>query len=588
VKSQKTILQRLALPDPSVLSDEALFWQRSAGVQIENGGLKMAAGSDIDLGAYLNLFNPAQWTEATGSNAYVLDIAGSGSITLRVQSRSGGTNLTIVHEETLTLPARLDLSAPTMPALWSLALFAEQSARIDGIEWSTEAPRHDISLAICITTFNRPAETAASAERITRLIRDNDLSKNVRLIIIDNGQSFTAPESAVCTVVPNRNLGGSGGFARGMIEAQTNEATHCLFMDDDAAIHDESLLRTYAYLALTNDRKTAVCGAMIGASTPTTLWENGALFHGRCFPQFIGTDLSKLSSVVDMEIAALRPKPGGHYGGWWFFAFPLAQATTLPFPFFVRGDDISFSLVNQFTQKTLTGVVSVQEDFADKESPQTQYLDLRNHLHHHLVHPQLDVGATRTAKIAVRFIARSILRMHYETCDALLLAWRDMIETPMIFEADPEAAKPRAAIRKLYSRETWRDMPMPSTVIPPLRPSRLAMVFGRFSLNGHLIPFWSKIGRRAAVHPSVRSQIWPIMGASSAAIYDRAGKQGYTVSHSKIRFTHIAIKTAALTLRWLWNYRQIKAAHRASYERATTKAYWAETFAHSTNESPLK
>jgi len=29
--------------------------------------------------------------------------------------------------------------------------------------------------------------------------------------------------------------------------------------------------------------------------------------------------------------------------------------------------------------------VSFQEDFSEKESPQTLYLDLRNHLIHHLV-----------------------------------------------------------------------------------------------------------------------------------------------------------------------------------------------------------
>jgi len=35
-------------------------------------------------------------------------------------------------------------------------------------------------------------------------------------------------------LIPNKNVGGSGGFARGLVEAlQENTYSHFLFMDDD-------------------------------------------------------------------------------------------------------------------------------------------------------------------------------------------------------------------------------------------------------------------------------------------------------------------------------------------------------------------
>lgn len=45
----------------------------------------------------------------------------------------------------------------------------------------------------------------------------------------------------------NKNVGGSGGFTRGMIESirQKPKATHVLLMDDDVVVLSESIKRTY-------------------------------------------------------------------------------------------------------------------------------------------------------------------------------------------------------------------------------------------------------------------------------------------------------------------------------------------------------
>ncbi len=576
VPSRSTVLQRLALPETGILDQEPLFWTRTNGIRRDGDALHFATGSDLDLGAYLNVFHPTQWQTHTGAPEFSLDLSGQGRFILRIAAHGPNAAFAVRQEIEITLPFRLTLPAPQEPELWSLALHALEQGQITGCDWSTPLAPKPIKLALCITTYRREAEVTRTIARLEDLIIKHDLSEQVTLVVIDNGQSLTLPETPKTTVIANRNLGGSGGFARGLLHARDIGASHCLFMDDDASCPSESLLRTLALLSLAPD--TAVCGAMIGAAHPNFMWENGAVFEGRCRPQFSGTNLARIEDVTDMELSALRPKSASHYGGWWFFAFPAGKVETLPYPFFVRGDDISFSLANRFHQITLGGVVSVQEDFSDKESPLTQYLDLRNHLSQYLVHPSTCPSRFGAAGFALRFIGRSLLRMHYETCDSLLLAWSHMIETPDLFETDPEASKARAEVAALYKTERWSEDRMPSGLLPPKRNPLWKQILSRITLNGHLVPFWTSIAPKTAVHPNVRAQVWPVMMTSGARIYDRSGTRAYTVTHSKRRFFVILLRALALALRWTLTYPSIRAKHRASYARATQDTFWRGEF----------
>ena len=193
------------------------------------------------------------------------------------------------------------------------------------------------------------------------------------------------------------HVGGAGGFARGLMEATKAGFSHCLFMDDDASFHMENIARTYMFLAFSKDRRNAVAGAMINNTHKWAMWENGAWFDGSCRPISCGDDLREPKEVIKMELASSQQRPATLYGGWWFFAFAIDQVKHHPFPFFVRGDDISFSLMNDFNIHTLNGVVSFQDDFSEKESAQTLYLDLRNHIIQHLVTPELERSALGTA-----------------------------------------------------------------------------------------------------------------------------------------------------------------------------------------------
>ena len=414
------LLQSLTLPDPSICGEGELFLHRTpnAAFDLAAGCLHLPPGASAWTETYVNMLNLGTWSRAARLSGLGLRLVGEGRVALRVTVSRVPGSFEILTEAPLDLTPEgttLDLGTllgaesdsageasevPPQEGLVSLRLAAlDGPARLDAGGFLTGAGEaREIRLGIAVTTFRREAEVAATAARIGAFLDQGGVpGAEIRLYVVDNGGTAEpAPHPAV-RLVRNPNLGGAGGFARGLAEATDWGASHVLFMDDDATFQMESLARTVAFLRLARSERAAVSGAMISAARKWVMWENGAVFHRMCRPGFVGTDLRDPIQVARMELAAARPKPPGFYAGWWFFAFPVAAATHWPFPFFVRGDDISFSLANRFDTVTLAGVVSFQEDFSAKESPLTLYLDLRNHLHHHLVQDAKEIGPWRTA-----------------------------------------------------------------------------------------------------------------------------------------------------------------------------------------------
>lgn len=464
---------------------------------------------------------------------------------------------------------------------------------------SAPPPRQMPRLVVSITTYKRAPKVRDTVARLERFLAGFAFGDQIHVQVIDNGHSSghgaKITNNAHVSSYSNPNFGGAGGFARGLLEAQDRGASHCLFMDDDASFHMENILRCYMLLALARDPKTALAGAMISTLTPWEMWENGAYFDGACHPLFHGTDLRQPKAVRQMEQAGPQTRPSTFYGGWWFFAFPLDQLRHHPFPFFVRGDDISFSLANDFTCVTLNGVVSFQDDFVEKETAQTLYLDLRNHLLHHLIFDQLARSPLGTAQIACRFMMRSMLRCKYESAAAQLLAWQDVMQGPEFFDRNLDMQARSATIRSLTRDERWQDLPPSPPLSPPTSqphnqptwqrperrcfsrlPRRLRHYFGLLSLNGHLLPFWSRFGDRLQLGISESGLVFPAFGAARLTYLNRAQTQCYTLRHSKRRFFALAWQMAKTLLRWHYRHGALKQAYRRGYDEMTTRAYWEE------------
>jgi hypothetical protein len=429
-------------------------------------------------------------------------------------------------------------------------------------------------LVLSVTTFRREAEVAATMDRFRQFRSASPLRNHIRMFVIDNGQSVTVPDGDGVTLFSNANLGGAGGFTRGLLETQAAGGTHCLFMDDDASVHMGAITRTWMILAYSRDPRLAVAGTMLDADCRWRVWENGATFDRGCRPLYHGCDLRSAVEVMEMEFRTTDPVPPGFYGGWWYFAFPVAQATALPFPFFVRGDDVSFSLVNDFSFVTLPGVASIQQSFIDKASPTTWYLDMRSHLAHHLSLKDKDIGWWGLQRMLMSFYLRTVLRFHYDSLSAVNLAIEDVLRGPEFFAETADMAQRRGDLKGLTTTEVWT--PVAQALQPRLgclnRPMRALMLL---TLNGHLLPFSTWLGTRLTL-PAIRREDFRLMyGAREITFLNAQRTASYTLRRDRRRFFRETARMIRNTLALRRGYDRIAAQWRSEYPRLTGRAFWA-------------
>lgn len=581
-------IQNFISPEQPICTEQALYFHAkgAVGLSLTEGHYLMGRGACLSFDSYFNLFNLSKWNHGCHLDGLFVELSGTGPVEVQVVHIQRGHSKEVIHCEPTTLqdnaPHCIDLSALTgtesQGLLYVQLLALDDKVSLTSACFATRSvPETLPNLTVSITTFKREAEVRRTVERFADFLPRFEFGDRIQVQVVDNGNSAEIQASKQVTPITNPNYGGAGGFARGLLEAENSGASHCLFMDDDASFHMENIARAYMFLALARTRKAAVSGAMINNTHKWAMWENGAYFDGSCHPQFCGTDLRDSAQVLDMELSSAHHTSTNLYGGWWFFAFAIDQVKHHPFPFFVRGDDISFSLMNNFSITSLNGVVSFQDDFSEKESPQTLYLDLRNHLIHHLVVDRLTRSALGTAKIAVRFIARSLLRFHYDSAEAQLLAWQDVMRGPNFFDENIDMTERRAQIKALIKVEIWQDintLDMSERKRLTRLHHRLRHYFGLFTLNGHLIPFSKLLADQIVLKIGNRGQVYPAFGATQISYLNTAQTQGYTVTQSKRRFFSICWRTTKTLVQFLRGHDPLKASYRQGYSRMTSKSYW--------------
>ena len=583
-----TTLQSLMWPEFGICAEPDLYVRTEGAVALSGSRreLRFASGGQAAFSTWFNLFNLEKWQRECGLASLGLCLQGAGEFELSVFVVPDHSSKSRAFCEYVTFPKagpekgllRVDLShLLQQQGALMFELRAMGPGHLTEAGWQTQdAPKRQPDLALAVTTFRREAEVARTVERFSAFRAASWMKAHVQMIVTDNGQTVDLDPPEGVSIVPNENLGGAGGFTRGLLEARARGASHCLFMDDDASIHMESLERTWMLLAYATDPRTAIAGAMISEQHRWAIWENGALFHTRCWPLYMGTDLREPADMVEMEIRATRPVPENFYGGWWYFAFPVEQAKHLAFPFFVRGDDVSFSLANEFNILTLNGVVSFQESFTEKESPQTWYLDLRSHMAHHLSLPALDVGAKGVLKIAIWFFLRNLPRMHYDTLAAINLAMEDVMRGPDFFDENADMATRRADLKALTRDEAWQPLD-PRRPLPPIRktpPSWAARQVMKLTLNGLLIPGFSRLGRKITLEAPNRGHIGYVWGAAEITIVNADQDKYYTVRHSKGAAWREIRRFAANARMFLKEYDRLAAVYRERYDSLTSEAYW--------------
>lgn len=261
---------------------------------------------------------------------------------------------------------------------------------------SARTAEHDTSMSIAITTFNR---AAYCMNQLRAIAGSSALRKRLDTVYCtDQGSDLVCEQEGFTEVsadlgkqlayIQQANLGGSGGFSRGMYETvKAGDSDFVLLLDDDAVSEPESILRSIQFSDYTI-RPVLVGGGMFHLDNRTMLYTQGE----RINPQRMWMYPSKsMGYNHDFSVEPLRDSPDRHqridedFNGWWMCLIPVAvmKKIGLSLPVFIKFDDIEYGLragKAGFPTVCLPGVAVWHQAWHDKDPARSweEYFTERN------------------------------------------------------------------------------------------------------------------------------------------------------------------------------------------------------------------
>ncbi len=577
------LLQRLVVPRHGC-PEPLLYVRIGDGARLADGEVVLAAGGTATFDTSFGAFAVGRWRRLTSVGALSLVVEGTGGAEVEVVE-------TVRSRERIVATGRLgeaiavgDVQASAGGVLW-VRVRATEAATVTGGRWTTSGPTgRDVRLSLSITTFNRQQYVTATVRNVLALLDEEpSLRGALRVLVVDNARnvSFDAPGDAPLQVLENGNLGGAGGFARGIMELRRQGwATHILLMDDDITLEPEAIVRTVALFAHARDERLCVHGAMLSEERPWMQFEAGSDYRFESiYPlRAVGRE----DDLRDRSIAlADEPEHRFAYTAWWYTAFPVGITRDNPLPVFVRGDDVGFGLMHTGRHTvTLNGIVVWHADFGLKNNPSSLYYEARNLA---LVEA-LVFDRHRWWHLAWRFASfgfRNLFSMRYASTEYMLRGLRDFLEGPEAWMAIDHPALHDDL--RTVTEEKAAPLPPELAALPGRRewpkPVRLVgFVVAVLLVGGYVLPPWlrrkdvavARIDARAVGLSTFRNQI--------LYRHDRAS-EGYVVRRDGRRFARLAVEIVREVLRTARTYGALKRRYRDAYATMVSDEAWNERFA---------
>lgn len=446
-------IQHIIFPDDYSLEDSRkLFFRGDHGRLTEissKGHLQLGKGQWVDFCTYLNGVSYAKWKKYTSAAGLTLtlDYQGKAEIILvgykllqNKPVREVINRIVLSSTECCTIELEIPDNDQTMIGF---EISAISDFELFGGFYTVSVPEtkvRSIELALLTTTFKRENFIKHNMQRMKEGLFDTypEVGDHIRMHIVDNGRTLKKedlPDDPIhFELHPNPNVGGAGGFARGMIEClhQKPEATHGLLMDDDIMILPESIFRTYQLLRFMKPEyhTSFIGGAMLLLEDKVIQLEDFACVHddgywGAIKPRF---DQAKISDNLKNEQDFSKVDI---YQAWWYCCIPVEviRKNGLPLPLFIHGDDVEYGLRCKEHIITMNGICLWHMGFDGKYNPALSvYQDIRN-----LLIDQATSKIFTNIDLFTRFknlYLQSILKHDYVTCELSLRALEDYMKGP--------------------------------------------------------------------------------------------------------------------------------------------------------------
>ena len=579
------ILQKLVFPNLGIDADKSLYIRPSYGCidsRVERKIVFSKSGSSCGFDTYFNSFTVNVWKNKTIIDDVRLRLEGEGVFIVKIGLHKLHAETRILSESKIELKKGVH-AAVDIPSLSSfvegmiffeLISLSDKATITGGCYYTLTPPVREVNLGIVVTHFNRKNYVLPAIERVSsELLEDEYYSDNIKLIVVDNSSNITADEAKKAIVIPNQNLGGSGGFTRGLLYLQDQgNFSHCLFMDDDASCEIESIRRAYALLQYANIDMFAVAGAQLRELAPFQIHEKGARFdNGKCMALHHTKDMRDVFALLLAEFEDISP----NYGAWWFFAFAINDVKKYPFPFFVRGDDMLFSLQNKFNICTLNGIGVWGEDFFVKESPLTRYLGFRAvNVCDALM--KTNFNKKDLIKSFSTWYLTSLFSYNYSSAKAIALSLNDFLHGVDTFVNDMDASGVRAKIAELPAIEKMQSINRRDYVLSgrDMHESKIRKVFRFLTINGLLIPSFLMKDEIIFQSKHFRANFRQIFRFKKVFYEHEATRTGYIAQHDKSELISGIINYCKGIVSILKKFDDAKKNYLSNEAELTTKEFW--------------
>ena len=457
---------------------------------------------------------------------------------------------------------------------------------------SARTAEQDTSMSIAITTFNRAAycmnqlrAIAGSSALRKRLDTVYCTDQGSDLVCEQEGfTEISADLGQQLTYIQQANLGGSGGFSRGMYETvKAGDSDFVLLLDDDAVSEPESILRSIQFSDYTI-RPVLVGGGMFHLDNRTMLYTQGE----RINPQRMWMYPSKsMGYNHDFSVEPLRDSPDRHqridedFNGWWMCLIPVAvmRKIGLSLPVFIKFDDIEYGLragKAGFPTVCLPGVAVWHQAWHDKDPARSweEYFTERNRwiaalLTYPDTPPRMLLETLYSdASLGLRFVY-SAMALHH-------MALKDIMRGPQyLVDCLPtklgEVRELRAQYPDAQVEDSFEAFPEPVGEVesPKNHPSTMK---SRYKAAVGLIAasFVRNVDPDKAMRPdaaiSARDAAWTWLAfdhVNSALVTTADGNGVAWLKRDNKRFRQSMLEGHRLTRRILRNWRRLSAQYRA-------------------------
>ena len=569
---------------------ECLYFHASEKtVRVKDGRLildtkKLYSNTTISFDTFFGAFPIEPWLELTDVENIFLEIKGTGILELSLYADNGiepaqkiiDNDIKISNDEFL-----LKINLKNLPfkrgIIYPKITVKSSDFQLEYLRYSTDKqPINDVKLAIIMPTYRREKYI----ERNISLLKDRILFNsyyNVKLFVIDNGKSLKPISCDKVEIIPNKNLGGAGGFARGVIEVLDSDFTHILFSDDDIEFNVESIKRLINFYRYSKEI-VAIGGGMFNLNYKNILNEQGGYLHYlKIYLSKHNKNMCDSKNVIDYTY-----QEETNYYGWWFFSVPkcVFKDYGLPLPIFFRGDDQEFGMriKNKVKFLSLLGVGVWHEEFYKKDMPVTDYYIIRNNLIVSMLHEP------KSSRLLINLAKRlliALLTYRYERAKFIIKGMEDFLKGPSFIEnlkADEyHLSLMRSQEKKL---EDKRDKFVSSKYNSFVRNNIFRKILIFLTLNGHILPSFlikkgdSPYDEGYVIEPLHSNRLDVLFRKETALYYEPTTGKGIEYKIDRKQFFSLLFKGLKNLFLIMINYNKLQRAYKNSFNIITSERFW--------------